>query len=283
MSVEISIHRLYTIPNVIVGVFNIALNSYLIHALRKLDRINNISFKLVTLLSVLDITVGIVFCAHELAYRFATTETAFFVLRMFSAVFLYTTCELSGFTILLIAVDRFVHMKYRMEYPNIVTSRRVTGAVIINVFLALSHTAVEIYAYLFDHLFAGHLVVSCVVFIVLMALSISYIATYTAVRHSAPPAVQAHAQDPRPVPVRDAASELSRAVMVILTTMWIVYVPIAVAAPMKYHHSFKDNHRVLHFFFLAEIILFFNSTLNAAIFIAFNTQLREYTLRLLRG
>ncbi len=284
MDSERSIHRWYSIPNTAVGLCSIVVNSFLIHALRRLDKIKNISFKLVVLLSVLDICMGISLCAHEILLQLIATEEGFLILRIYAAAILYTLCELEGLVILVIAVDRLIHMKYPTRYSSIVTNRRAIGAVAVVSILSLAHAASEVYAVLFhaEEFFLDQLLVSCVIVAVLVALTVTYIFAYISVHRSTMPRQDQGNARPSTRPVRDASREMSRAVIVVLTTLWALYMPVAISGPARMHHTLKGDPAVLHVFLASELLLFSNSTLNAFIFIAFNTDIRAYTSQRLK-
>ncbi len=282
MNSERSIRRLYFTPNMFVALCNIGVNSFLIHTLHKLGKINNISFKLVTLLSVLDVCVGFSLGTHEIALLCISTEEGFLILRVYAAATLYTVCELEGFTILLIAIDRFFHMKYPSRYSLIVTKRRAIVAVAVVFLLSIAHAAMEVYAALIhaENLFVDQLVVSGSIFAVLVALTVTYIVTYMEVRRRAMRRPVQNNGRPVVRPIRNSAAELSRTVFVILTALWMICLPLSVLAPMKEHYLFVKNRVVSHVFYASESLLFFNSTINAIIFIGFNTDVKRYTRRL---
>ena len=111
------------ITNSCIALFNIFGNSFLIYALKKTGQITNMSLQLIVLMSASDCINGIVGLSltniilwkeyNSLCYLRVLT-------RFLSHVFLgfsFTTAQL-------IAIDRFLHIKYLQRYPIIVTKRR---------------------------------------------------------------------------------------------------------------------------------------------------------------
>lgn len=104
---------------------NIIVNIYLVHALQKLKKLRTLSFRLILLMSISDICVGCSALVSHISYvlcdarrmcpanfqRYADL-TAFF--------FLY----FAGRFTVIIAIDRFIRMRYLIRYDRIMTNLR---------------------------------------------------------------------------------------------------------------------------------------------------------------
>jgi len=128
---------LYTVLSIIVNLLTcplvILLNGLFITAMRKKRRLQTMHNILLASMSATDLAVGIccqpVFVVQEI---FLAASGSLFVYCKFFTIQRATTsclCLLSPLHLVLIAVERFVTMKYSLQYDSIVTRFRVTVAV----------------------------------------------------------------------------------------------------------------------------------------------------------
>ena len=116
------------ITNSTISLLNIVGNSLLIYALKKTGQITTISIQLIVLMSVSDVISGTVALSlinillwkqfDSNCYLKVTTQ---FLHRIFLVY--------SFLIVLLIAMDRFLHMKYLIRYPLIMPKRRMWNLV----------------------------------------------------------------------------------------------------------------------------------------------------------
>ena len=123
-------------PGILISAIIIIINAALIHALRKLKKLETLSFKLISYLSTSDI------CMSILSIAFMVVLWGFKI-RPDSAVaeFLYETGVFFGklsfaFTVN-IAIDRYIHMKHWKNYHIIVTPLRFKIGLVIDVIFCL--------------------------------------------------------------------------------------------------------------------------------------------------
>ena len=126
------------ITNSIIGLLNIFGNSLLIYALKKIGQTTTISLQLIILMSVSDVINGTVALSltNILFWKRFDSDcnlklTAQFLQRLFL-----------GFSfqiVFVIALDRFLHIKYLQRYPLIVPKRRIRFMI---GFIFLSHTVI---------------------------------------------------------------------------------------------------------------------------------------------
>ena len=107
----------------IVGVTNIIGNAFLIWALKKTGQTKTISCQLIIMMSISDLISS----ANNLILLIITTfrqyETRCWF-RLFSQCLQRTCNGFSFILIALIALDRYLHMRYLERYPSVVTKKR---------------------------------------------------------------------------------------------------------------------------------------------------------------
>lgn len=121
--------------NAMIAISNVTINSLLIFAIKKLKKYKTISYKFIICLSISDISVGIL----QLVYIILRSLMKFYDTAMVNTMELcmetlfYLPTPFSGVMILIIAVDRYIHMKYLLKYNEIMTKRRARMIVCMNI------------------------------------------------------------------------------------------------------------------------------------------------------
>ena len=121
------------ITNSCIALFNIFGNSFLIYALKKTGQITNMSLQLIVLMSVSDCINGIIGLSltNIILWKEHNPLCNIRVATQFTHnLFL----SFSFTTVLLIAIDRFLHIKYQQRYPIIATKRRGTILLLFVIF-----------------------------------------------------------------------------------------------------------------------------------------------------
>ena len=111
------------ITNSCIALFNIFGNSFLIYALKKTGQITNMSLQLIVLMSVSDCIGGIAALSLTNILLWKTFNSLCY-LRSLTQFINHVFIGYSFTAVLLIAIDRFLHIKYLERYPIIMTKRR---------------------------------------------------------------------------------------------------------------------------------------------------------------
>ena len=276
---ERAIRQYFTTPNILAALSSILVNSYLIYKLWKSKKLHSISYKLVAILSASDVCVGFALLAVEIFHRIVQDGEDYFILRACIGIFLDNSCQFSGFMILLIAVDRYIHMKYPRQYIAIMTNSKAVAAVSMSMITSLCLTAIFLWALVKDFMFIYFLTVSIVAILVMHVLSILYIRAYRTVRNQTKPLILNNSSlQPVTVIRRDPNREFCRVVLYILAALWICHLPFIITAPMKHHARFKNEQNMIVCFFYSELLVFINSSLNAVLFTYFGNQFNSKRL-----
>ena len=125
---------------IMVGVLNVAGNAILIWALRKTQQTRTTSIQFIVVLSSSDLILGIagiVFSIPSTAEQYQALQS----LTSITHFVMNTSSTFSMLMILLIAFDRYLHMRYLERYPTVFTRKRGYFLVIVLLTLSLSSSA----------------------------------------------------------------------------------------------------------------------------------------------
>ena len=116
--------------NTCIAIINILGNAFVIYALIKTSQTTSLSIQLIVLMSSSDCINGIValvFTNMLLWKRYDSYCTLKVITQFMHGLFINFSCT----TVLLIAIDRFLHVKYLQRYSRIVTKRK--GHILVSV------------------------------------------------------------------------------------------------------------------------------------------------------
>ncbi len=195
----------------------------------------------------------------------------------------------SGFTIVAIGIDRYVHMKYLQRYDSIITKRRAVIAVLCCGFSAIimgsAYTLSTVYG-IFQWVNMAILLADFVAIIIICA---AYIQAYNKVRdhlnrtkglRSASPYKQASSSNTKKTSAPSYAIAMIITIMLILGAVFVCYVPYVCVGMMRFYRvqiKGKALYPSLAFgIYLTYLLVYLNSFLNAAIFIYKNDAIRQF-------
>ena len=122
--------------NFIISLLNIFGNSLLIYSLMKTDQTTTISLQLIVLMSVSDALTGIVALSFTNILLWKKFDSNCYL--KVATQFLHRLIKgISYGTVLLIALDRYLHIKYLQRYPLIMSKRRMCYLICFLVFFSL--------------------------------------------------------------------------------------------------------------------------------------------------
>ena len=280
MALKVTIYRYFIIPNIVVAVMNIVANAFLIHALRRLKKLQNISHKFIAILSISDICIGTSLLLTEPAFWFLSNETHILVLTKCSGVLLYTFSQFSGLMILAIAVDRYIHMKYLVKYNLLMTNRRAVILVVFNIIATLLSSTIAVSGKMLNFGLASSLVPSLGLLGILFIQSVLYYRAYKSIRQRTGQLNLNSGMQPAIETVKKPNQEFCKSVLIILSSLWICYSPAALFTAM--YNQEPDASWIMIGFFCALLLVYINSSLNALILISFNRQLKAFVLQQIR-
>ena len=283
----------------ILWLMDILCNAFLLYAIWKLKKLNTISFRFVFCLSISDTLFGIFGVIREaiIATKKTPSETDA-VLTPASYFFL----DFSSGMILIIAIDRFIHMRYLIRYPTLMTNYKAIGLVIANVvftthilviFFILPDYHIEfvdnnLHAYRVYCVILGFLYVFVMFFIFVMYFWTYYTLrkqVYNRVSFSTTTDKKGKKRDSRSH--RNPSAEFAKGMMLILLCLFLLVVPNVILIPcarlIEIYGDTRTKQKALLIMAKVEgythTTIILNSSLNAIILIAFSSDLKAFTKR----
>ena len=169
-NVIVSLIQIY---NITINILNVVGNALLIWALRRTKQTKTISFQFIMIMSFSDLTIGVL-CLPFLTLVLYDEYQKYCWLMLLIQTVLSSCNYFSGSMVFLIALDRYLHMKYLEQYSRQFTKRRGHFLIIAFVFLALFSSIVFILP--LSHVIYSTLVATC--FVINMIFSTSIIILY---------------------------------------------------------------------------------------------------------
>ena len=269
--------------NSTIGVSNIVINGFLIHALRKLKLIRTVSYRLMMYLCMSDFSIGVLQLGLQMV-PFASRATRD-ILNVIIQFILYQISPFSALMIALIALDRYLHMKYLMRYNTIMTQARCKKLVLLNITLNFCSATLMTCSSLFHFYYIYHTIFTTVYILVILLTFIIYIATYKAIRNRTK-IIKLNRQNSSAITSqRDTDKAFATVTLFILISLFICYVPNHGLMLMRSVVHLKGNLAQGSFLYVllwAIIGSYANGSLNALALIFFSKKLRRYTLQCLK-
>ena len=282
----------YLVVESLIALSNIAINSFLIHLIRKQRRIASISQRFVLCLTISDTCVGItqiiyvflrVLVDHiegQFSEKFASV--VYFLLFLFS--------PLSACLIIVIAADRYLHMHYLTKYNMVMTKRRAYVVVflcfVINICFAISTELSLLYSYFHAHQMGLMLLYILMISVVFLLYLRSYRSIQSRVRSSCIHSVQESGSIPRTHNrLRDPNQEFFKGMMYVMISLVVCYIPFIIMTVVRsilHLTGHPINHTLNYALLWAYTLNFSNSSLNAIILIMLNKELKSQASRMVR-
>ena len=168
--------------NSCIALLNIFSNGFLIYALKKTGQTTSFSIQLIVLMSSSDCINGVVALIFTNLLLWKTYDSYCF-LKVTSQFVHIVFRGYSFISVLLIATDRFLHMKYLQRYPTIVTKKRGRIVALAACLLQLFIAFVSSMPFLKEVRNVGKLVQICAGILGMICIFILYYKTTKAVKH----------------------------------------------------------------------------------------------------
>eukprot|EP00794_Sanderia_malayensis_P006789 gene6789-7555_t len=284
MAFNLFIYRYFCIPNIIVALISIFVNSFLIHALRRLKKLRNISHKLFLTLCISDICSSVSLLMTEPGFLILSDDKDIAIVNACSGISLYMFCQFSALTIMSVAVDRYIHMKHLNKYSSIMTERRAVIIVFGNVMASILSTIIAI-----GNFFglASALVPSLGLFAVQAIVTCLYLKAYRSIKRRTLSIAMRNRATGISLQVNNIVGiggrvwsnspnqDYSKSVLFVLASLWVFYTPSVIFMATNRADIGGDGLTIA--FYSSLFLLYVNASLNGIIFIIFNRQLRKYT------
>lgn len=270
MAYDLVSYRSFFVPNILLGIINIILNSTLIHCLRKLNRLKKLSFKFILILSISDILLGISLLVSDIVLRFLDiTERSItglqitIVLRMTIAIF-------SGCMTVVISVDRYIHIAYLTRYSSVMTKNLARLLIFAAVIVTLGSIGFKILGLKFGFYMYTLFISSISVFLGLIVIFTFYCQAYRSINDR----MKDSSINKDMIRRSDARKEFACVALVLLASLFISVTPYLVLHPLSWYYG--DQQWAIFLANLFHVFVYLNSTINAIIIIYFDREIRNH-------
>ncbi len=266
----------FVIYRLVLGTLIILPNAFLVHALRKLRKLNSVSHRFVVILSASDICIGVLLVSMSSLVAI-DSEEVYQLVYLNSLRVMYFLCQFSFFMVITIATDRYIHMRFLTKYPTIMTNSRgvkvIIGVVCATVFL----NAILICGKFFGFFVPAYLFYISANAVFLAVLFIQYASAYKALKRRVQGAFLEGGRAPT-INVslqRAPKKEFAKAVLLILSSALICYAPFFIYSITVYLNLSGSS---VVFDTSLRGLVGANSAVNAMIFMALNRDIKRYLL-----
>ena len=264
----VSLDRKFFIPRLLAACTIILANSILIYALRRRNKLRVITFKFIYVLSIADVINGLSVITGNVVIEQVPRK----YYKMAKNVVRAALYPLSVFTILmilLIAIDRYLHMTRIHSYRLIMTHKRANILMLSCALTSMAIVCILGSSYLSATFHAVFSTTMCVLGLAcIIVVLVLYYRALKSVRNS----VHNSAFTDN-INIRNAGKEGSKAVFFILTCLLITVTPTFICSPLSLY--IPSQEWTLLALYTAKVTFYFNSTLNAVIIICFSRDLRN--------
>ena len=260
--------------NILIGVLNITGNAILIWALRRTGQTKTISFQFIAIMSASDLTIGVIAIVLMTLLSLDPYQN-YCWLKVTTVAVSSTFNSFSSFMIFLIALDRYLHMKYLERYSIKFTKKRGYLLVIMSFALALL-ISISLFLTLSQLAYSTfQMVIVSTAILTLISVIILYHRALQVLRR------KAHLITSSIISQNRALGRAAKRVSIcflILTGPIILYHILDIAVG---HKAIKDSWGLSSFSWLAYITYLGNGFCSSVIFISQNIKIRRVLKKLL--
>ena len=276
---SVAISKTFMIPKMFIAVLVITTNSILIHTLKKLGKLQTISFKFILSLCISDICIGLTLIISEATgILFSGTDHLMFSLHIWSVMLSFVTFSILA--TVSIALDRFIHMRYLTRYPLVMTSHKAWALLLGNIITSISFSAICLYKTTIGYTITAELYESIIIAIFVCIAFLLYIKAYVSMKARSRRIILNNVGGPENIPIQDQGYEFSRLVLFILGSLLTCYTPIVVSSVLMFRDYPHITRKDLLLRTYSEFLVYVNAAMNPVIMIISSRALRAYVGRL---
>ncbi len=283
VELEYTMSKRFAVPLFIIAISNVVVNSFLIQALRKLKKLSTISFKYILLLSISDICLGITWVAY-LCMLYTTFNGIKWIILTIANILMYFFATFSLSMVVVIALDRYIHMKFSVKYNTIVTKRRAVITVVSVVLILVFQVALLLSARILGFFFIVQLALNITGITCIIVVFMLYVKAYRFLRAQIE-RMNIDKSMPRPSTApkrRNPSREVSRSIFWIFTSLLICYTPFCIFTAVSHYGHRNDEKLIVHLEYASFCLVNANSSFNAIILIALNRDLKRHLYNVLK-
>lgn len=266
----------FVIAQLAIGILNIAINSFFIHAARKLGKFRRMSYKIILCLTISDLASGATMIIEETSTLIFIRDETSKVRLVFRLVFFFIT-QFCGIMMLAVAFDRYIHMKHLTKYQQVMTQRTLAKFIAFGFATGFFCVAVLMLGYLYDQLFYASLALSANAIILYLSMLGIYSRTYSQlIKRTKALSLHTSGICPR----RNANKDFATAALTILVSLVITFAPYFIASVlMEYNKKFEkiaETASLYKVWLSCLVLVKFQTVLDAILLIYFDHQMRRY-------
>ena len=270
--------------NILVTICNVVLNVFLCYALWKTGQLYKLSSKFIFCLSVSDTFVALTTQSLVSYLLLSESKAQNCKIEAASHFFSFTLNQFSGDMIMIVALDRFFHMKYLNKYSAYMNNTRGIMLVALNVAISLFGGITAMLVAILDGFFIWHstfvildtlVIITTMVLYIRMYLNVKKIVDSLNLRSNITP-VENGVKKPKP---RQYNFTLAKTMSFVLVSMVCAYIPyfcVGSASIYYYHAKNQEPSNGLKIaVYFAIIVVYMNCSFSAIIFISFNKSIKK--------
>ncbi len=289
-----------TFTDFIIAFANVSVNLLLIYGLLKLRLIKTISYKFILFLCISDCCIGLI-PQMLLACVLLITGDHSCVLKIITQSFQVACCQFSVIMILIITMDRFLHMNYLTKYNVYMTKNRAFSILAINIIICMLTVIANVLASIYNCYFIVHTTILGLNATVILFICGIYAKTYWSIRnrvkgirldsemssilrHSLLTSNRALAIIPSKFIQRRQQYHLNfaKAMILVLLTLGLCYTPyLTVVCMVTYAEfegdkTFKVGDVQILILYWSVLLMYINSFFNGIILVFSNKRIRRF-------
>lgn len=269
--------------NILVLLINVAINAVLCHAIVKLKLLSTISYRLVMVLNISDLCIAFIeqplmSIGYLYAFHGVNQATNIQLVIQFGS---FSLCQFSGVMILIIALDRYLHMKYLNRYATVMTSRRACILLLSNFFLSLACGILYTLSSLYGFFFHVNIILLFVDSSILLSSFLLYLSAFMSLRKRTADS-QAFPNQPNALEssVRRADVQFMKGILFIILSLSACYMPffiigIHTSLLRRASHSEVSLAWTLALYWSMQTVCLV-PFINSLLFFVFNKKLKNY-------
>ena len=266
----------FLVPNLTIAILMVSSNAILIHGIRKLNKLQSISWRHSLALSINNTFYGTIIVTRTTVLKLINDLKTYTVISLSSRTLLFI-CGLYSFLLMfLITVDRYIHITRPMQYNLLMTPRK--SKLLLAILFAISFilTCIIILGFLFRLATVILPLISIIAFACFMFLVILYYRAYKTLERRTR---QARFQRRIRSNLRNPSKAFSKAVLLTISSMVVCCIPFLFIKPISSYYPKDRTIQIIEF--IADDLVYANWVSNAFIMIYLDRRLRNYVKRTL--
>ena len=262
---------------IIIGVFNISGNAILIWALKKTRQTNTISFQIIIIMSITDLAMSAGTILMLIIPYIPQQNNSRCWVTVLCQILLSTFSLYSFIMVALIALDRYLHMRYLERYPSILTKKRGYCLAVASFVYALTVNLIHGLPLPYNISYFSQSVTVFMVSFIVISVFVLYYKAIRAIRTKASQLTRS---------VIDQTRSLSKAAKRITFCYLILTLPLIIIYVLELineHHQLIRTTALKSAKVIASVTFSSNAFWSSFIFISLNTRIRMLLRQLARG